>query len=76
MLTHRNGVQWSDSSVEVCKQTKCPLDSGSDIHIVVVDTVAKLMPGHYQAGVTTNGYTSDFKGLRVLACTGTLSFDV
>jgi len=52
------------------------LDSGSDIHIVVVDTVAKLMPGHYQAGVTTNGYTSDFKGLRVLACTGTLSFDV
>ena len=75
VVVSRNGVQWSDSSVALCKQAECPLRVNSS-GIVVVDTVAHLMPGHYRADVVTNGYTPGFKGLRVLACTGTLSFDL
>ena len=76
-LRRRNGIQWTDTSTALCggiNSTACPLAVGR--YTVASVTSKKLMPGTYDAKVSTNGIIPGTPGLHVLACTGTLSFAI
>ena len=64
------GIQWRGTSAPLGA-----LANGTRTRVAVNAT--GLMRGQYgQADLTTNGFTPDFRGLRVLACMGTLSFSL
>eukprot|EP00929_Paragymnodinium_shiwhaense_P011146 TRINITY_DN116570_c0_g1_i1.p1 TRINITY_DN116570_c0_g1~~TRINITY_DN116570_c0_g1_i1.p1 ORF type:complete len:196 (+),score=13.65 TRINITY_DN116570_c0_g1_i1:50-589(+) len=67
------GIQWKGTTADLCSSpSSCPLKIGT---ATVVVTVSAMAGTEYGPGdVTSNGYTPDFQGLRVLACASSLAF--